>query len=65
MVLDLSLAAGNGTFLKTFDSYMDRYRAILTTEQGWMEASDWHRIVMGTDTPEKNLSLILQDIAAL
>ena len=48
---------------KLFKSYMDRQRAVSTTEMQWGQAANWDRILFGTEKAESNLSIILDTVA--
>ena len=47
---------------KTIKSYFDRHTAMLTSEVNWGTATDWTRIIFGTDDPKHNLEIILKDV---
>lgn len=45
-------------------SHLDRLVAMLTEERKWYNMHQWDRVLDGTATPEKNLSIIMNDIAS-
>lgn len=57
------LCEDNTAIKKLFKSYMDRQRAVSTTEMQWGQAANWDRILFGTEKAESNLSIILDTVA--
>ena len=47
---------------KLFKSYMDRMRAVSTSEMQWGSAVKWDATLFGEDHPQKNLDVILRTI---
>jgi guanylate kinase len=47
---------------KAVDTNVNRLVSMLTEEMRWFTAHGWHRVLFGTEHPENNLAIILNDV---
>lgn len=47
---------------KTLSSHIDRLVSMYTEEKSWFTMAHWDRVLFGTDTPEHNLRIIMNDV---
>jgi guanylate kinase len=47
---------------KTLFTHMDRLTSMHTEETKWFTMAHWDRVIFGTDSPEHNLNIIMNDV---